>query len=228
MRVAFCLRGAVSKKNYGHSYKKREIYRPGEYIDLNVCYESIKKHIFDVNPDVQFDVFIHCWNVDLQSTLIDLYHPVAYLFEDNNPYINTCLAQYMKCWDDFGGLSQALTMKKVIELMQAYQEKQGVVYDRVILYRPDLKLWKDMRLADYHVDDDVVYTNDYPGGDFHFVMTPSNADAFKGLLESAGNGNPQRVHCWIDNYIVNYMHKRVVRDAIRMAYDQEVLRKIKN
>lgn len=221
MRIAFCLRGAVAKKAGGHCYCKRDIYKFGDYIDLDICHASIKRHIFDVNPEHQFDVFIHCWNIDLQDKLVTMYNPVAYLFEDNNKYINT-IARYMKRAEDFGGLSQALSIKKVIELMQAHNAE----YDAIILYRPDLKLWKDMRLSDYKIDDNTVYTNDFPGGDFHFILTPHSADSFKDLFDSAGKGNPQMVHRWIDKYIADYMHKTILRDNIRMAYDQEVLRKI--
>jgi len=113
----------------------------------------------------------------------------------------------------------------VIELV----EGTGARYDVVVLYRPDVLLYKDMDLATYDVDA-CVYVNAHPegNGDFHFVMSMANASAFKGLYASATDGNPCRVHYWIKNYVENYLHLPLRMDALAPGPHaaQEVMRKL--
>jgi hypothetical protein len=88
-RVALCLRGGVARQ-------KARIRRPNElddypydindnhhYIKKEACYNSIKKHIIDSNPEYDFDVFIHCWELVLEKDMVELYKPKLYKFEDN-------------------------------------------------------------------------------------------------------------------------------------------------
>lgn len=70
MRTALCLFGKVG----GIEGKDGA----GERTDYALCYAHYKKHIIDPN---NADVFMHCWDVDLQSQLRGLYEPKASIFE---------------------------------------------------------------------------------------------------------------------------------------------------
>jgi hypothetical protein len=225
-RVALCMRGAVSKeKPY---LNKNELYMSSEYIDYKQCYNSIVKHIIEPNSkNYSIDVFCHCWNEDIKNDIIELYQPVKYLFEDNRNY-NEEIEQLCRLPTDFSGISQALTIKKSIELKEQYESEHNIMYDIVILYRYDVLLWKDIVLSNYTDLDNKIYVNAHPekNGDFHFVMNQEKSTKFKNLYNSINLGNRYVVHYWIQNYIVNYMRTTLVMDDIIPGEHQEVLRKI--
>lgn len=226
-RVALCMRGAVSKnKDFTN---KNDLYMNCEYIDYKQCYNSIVRHIIKPNlENYSIDVFCHCWNEDIKKDIIELYQPVKYLFEDNCNY-NKEIEKLCKLPTDFGGLSQALTIKKSIELKEQYEIEHNITYDIVILYRYDVLLWKDMVLSNYTDLDNKIYVNAHIGknGDFHFVMNKQKSTEFKNLYNSINLGNRHVVHHWIQNYIVKYMHTTLVMDDIIPGKHQEVLRKIR-
>jgi hypothetical protein len=223
MKIAVCLRGAVAKID-GHSFFiENSLYRAGRYVNINACYNSVKKHIVDANQNCSFDFFIHCWNQDLQDPLINLYQPKKFLFEDNSIY-NSEINKKIREPQEFTGISHALSIKKSIELSESQNEK----YDLVILFRPDLILLKDMDLSVY--DPNQIYVNGHtppdPVGDFHFVMGPKIASEFKNLYDGVEKGNPCKHHFWMKNYVNNFMHRPLVDDAIIAGTHEEVLRKI--
>jgi hypothetical protein len=227
MKVALCMRGAVAKKS-GAFFKQNDLYVNSHYVDYKKCYNSIKKHIIDVNNNYQFDVFCHCWNYDLEDEIKSLYNPVKYNFEDNRKY-NDEINSLCKSSNEFGGISQSLTMKKSIELKEEYEREENIKYDIVILYRYDVLLWKDMNLNEYTNLNDIIYVNAHHdgNGDFHFVMNHDTAYDFKNLYDSLYLGNVYGMHHWIKNYVLNFMKKQLVMDNIVPGRDQEVIRKIR-
>lgn len=215
--VAFCLRGAVCK--YGTSFVGRgNLYRHGRYTNYFSAYKSITRHIFQANPSCHFDVFLQGWNLDLERRMCSLYKPKKWLFEDNNIYSDDIKSR-CRCLNDYSGISQSLAIKKSIELIDGD-------YDYVIVYRPDVLLWKDMILEKY--DSSKIYVNAHPNanGDFHFVMNQKNAMDFCGLYDSPKNGNFQKLHSWIKTYVNHFMKQKLEMDDIKPGIHQETLRKI--
>ena len=221
MRIAICMRGAISKKD--RFLKKNSLYSKGKYVDYKKCYHSIIKHI--VQPDHQYDFFLHSWNPDLEEELVQLYKPVAYSFEDNRLY-NDEISKLCVKEDDFGGISQALSTKKSIELKEQYEKEHKITYDLVLLYRYDVLLWKDIRLGDYDTEKIYVNAHDNSNGDFHFVMNNNNAKKFKYLYDSIKLGNQYQHHFWIKNYVEKYMKKKLYMDDIVPGVHQSVIRYI--
>lgn len=224
IKVALCIRGAVSRIG-GASTKRGEIYRSDKgYVNYRAVAKSVEEHILKPNDHMEIDAFVHSWNRDLAADLEYLYRPVASLFEDNEMYADEILA---RCREpkDFSGVSHALSCRRAIQLKEQYERDRGVHYDLVVLYRPDVLLWKDMQLDLYDVSQGV-FVNEHPGGngDFHFVMSSEDASLFKGLYDSPLQGNPQAMHGWIKNYVEKYMKCRVIVDGIVPGRDQEVLR----
>jgi hypothetical protein len=227
IKVALCMRGAVSKTSGAFSCKN-DLYSNAEYVDYNACYNSIKKHIIDSNAsNFSIDVFCHGWNVDLETDIVSKYKPVKYKFENNSNY-NDDILKLCKYETDFGGISQALAFKKAIELKEEYETENNLQYDIVILYRYDVLLWKDMNLNEYTNLHDTIYVNAHHdgNGDFHFVMSNHKSSVFKNLIHSINSGNNCIVHFWIKNYILNYMNTNMKTDSIAPGLHQEAIRKI--
>lgn len=223
-RVALCIRGAVSRK-CGPSPMRGDIYAPpGGYVDYESVYRSVEKHIIQANPKTRFDVFLHSWNKDLCANLECLYRPSASLFEDNETYADEILS---RCEGprDFSGVSHALSIKRAIQLKEEYERTKGISYDMVVLYRPDVLIWKDMDLSLYDVSEGI-FVNAHPnfGGHFHFVMSSEDASVFKGLYDSPLRGNQHKAHHWIKSFVDRFMERPMFMDDIVPSRDQEVAR----
>lgn len=195
---------------------ENQLYNDSPYINYTAVYESLRLHLFACNPDTQFDIFIHCWSIDLEDRLVDLYKPKKWLFEDNRLY-NSLINASINAPQNFAQGSQVLSITKSLELMQS----TGVRYDRVVIIRPDVLLWKDMVLTKY--DPDRVYVNRWQQqlGDFHFVMNYDNSIIFSRAFVSAlvtGEG-------WLKQYIVSHISPPL-EDDIVAGVDQEVVRHI--
>lgn len=226
MRVALCMRGAISKKK-GDFHYKNQLYMNSEYVDFKKCYDSIKKHIIDVNKEHHFDIFCQSWSYNLENEIKNLYNPVKYNFEDNKKYNDEISSLCTP--NNFSGVSQALAIKKTIELKEEYEKEQNIKYDIVILYRYDVLLWKNMILNEYeNIFNNDIYVNAHSdcNGDFHFVMNNNNSYEFKYLYDSIKLGNACIMHYWIKNYVLNFMKKTIIMDKIVPGKNQEVIRKI--
>ncbi len=228
-RVAFCLLGAISKDNRinaGAFVKENSLYSSEEYIDYVKCRNSIFKNIVLPNPNYQIDFFCHGWNYDLEDEINHIYNPKSILMEDNGKYADEIKKRCQQD-NDFGGISQSLSIRKSLILKEEYEEKNNFKYDVVILYRYDVLLWKHIILDTYDLNDTKIYANGRKTNDFHFIMNNSNSAILKELFDSPLKGNNQRAHHWIPNYIENFCHKKVVADTIIPGKHQEVIRKIK-
>ena len=223
-RVAIGLRGGVSRViNTSGLIQNKNIT---EYCDFISCYNCLKTHIIDANPNCIFDIFIHCWNVDLEKELCYLYNPVSYMFESNEKYIDD-IKQRCTESDQFAGISSALSMKKVIKLIDKYSKNNSIHYDHILFYRPGVLLWKDMDFNSYDKSNDI-YTNKFlqGNGDFYFIMSHSNILRFKYCYDSALFGNPQVTHFWIKNFVTTWMNCNMIEDTIEAGKHIECIRKI--
>jgi hypothetical protein len=223
-KVALCLRGAISKAS-GRLNHPGALYNNSSYVKYEYAYNSIIKHIINTNPEYDIDIFIHCWNTDLQDSLVALYKPVKYMFEDNSKYADEINAR-CKCPDDFGGISQSITIKKVIELKEQYSIDNNINYDIVILFRPDVLIWKDMIFSKYDLNYLYIDGCGNYGGDIYFLMSSEYASKFKDLYLSLDKGNTHKVHSWIRNYIMNFCKIPARMDDIIPGKDIEILRKV--
>ena len=126
------------------------------------------------------------------------------------------------------GISQSLSMQKVINIKEQYEEKHNFKYDIVILYRYDVLLWKPIILDNYRLTDNNIFVNAHLrcNGDFHFIMKNNNSFIFKELFDSVIKGNNHKVHYWIKNFILNFCKKKLIMDDIIPGRHQEVIRKI--
>ena len=59
MRIAICTMGIVGGYDGTNG--------AGEQIHPRLSYESLKRKVIDVNPDVEFDIFIHTWSYECET-----------------------------------------------------------------------------------------------------------------------------------------------------------------
>ena len=77
-KVAFCLRGAVSKNE--PFLTEKSLYKEGKYVDYIKCRNSIFKYIINKNPNFEIDFFCHGWNIDLKDDIENIYKPKKKFF----------------------------------------------------------------------------------------------------------------------------------------------------
>jgi hypothetical protein len=247
-RVALVLRGGVSRIS-GRLLNPEDVSNSNSrYVNFRACAKSIQKNIIEANPDFQFDVFIQSWNPDLQTELSKIYLPKGASFENNDEYapllhkltleslknqpktlkeiirgqIRSSSVDYKKT---FAGISQALAIKKGVELINEYGNSTD--YDHIILFRPDVVLLRAMKLAEYL--ENFVYVNNYADlmGDFHWVFHPQKIKLFSNLVESIDKGNYHQQHYWIRDYFRRHCDDGYVQDKILAGKDEEVMRQVK-
>lgn len=217
-KVAICIRGAVSKLG-GRFEREGQVYTvQGDYVNVDAVRLSLQRHIQDCNPSCSFDFYIHCWSTDLEDRLVRLYTPRKWKFEDNRLYADT-IRRGVNTPAEFALLSSVLSMGKSLELIEGD-------YDRIIMIRPDVLLWKDILLHEY--DRNVIYVNNWIDrrGDFHFVFSPQHSYIFKEMFHAALNGDTCFGEGWIKHRILRDGQFEYRSDSIRAGHDEEVLRQL--
>jgi hypothetical protein len=101
----------------------------GDYIDYELCYMAIIKHLIHPNKKLyDIDIFCHCWSYDLENEIKFLYKPKKDSFENNENYneeiLNLCSVD-----TDFSAISKSLSDKKVILLKEEYEKESNITYD---------------------------------------------------------------------------------------------------
>ena len=230
-KVAILLRGGVGKAYGKLGQSSTDLYRDSEYINFYSVEKSFKKHILENNPEYECDFFIHCWNVDLEDKLVDLYKPKKYLFEDNSLYtedIQNKLDQ-SGCTQasGFGEISVSLSIKKGCELIESYVEETGTKYDRVMIGRPDYLYWKDMNFESYIFD--TIYGSQYGqlDGESHYIMNYDNMTKFKNLYDTISTSLQPNVHVFMRSYVMNILNLRFSQDDFTTGVDHESVRKLR-
>jgi hypothetical protein len=210
-RAAICLRGAMSKIKSGHF--SADLYTDKPYVDYKPVKVGLNKHLIKNNPDYEFDFFIHCWNEDLETDLVNLYNPVSHKFESQTPYKH--IIEKNLC-ETYGKTAQRLSISKVIELYRNHDK----CYNKVIICRPDVLLYNDLDLSLYDKTiEGSVYVNSNVWEDFHFILSHNNTLKFGGVIDYKMS---------IPNYIKYLMEEELIADDIKCGYHQEVIRKIKS
>lgn len=127
----------------------------GKQLDPILSFKNYSETIF---KDYDIDFFIHSWSLDFKESLIEIYKPKNYLFEEQKDFsfakisnhsldhINT----YRKLFSDhkdvrgylqkyiFNAYSKWYSTCKSIKLMQDFSETNKVSYDLVLQLRFDL------------------------------------------------------------------------------------------
>jgi len=205
-----------------------------QFINVSIVGNAIKRHIIEANGGAHnVKVFIHSWAYPLAQRLRSIYEPALSRFEDQNGRH----AQIKKRVDEtdrvggynpWSGAGASLSMQESLGLVREYEKKCNHVFDKVVLYRPDVLLWgKDMNLSKY--DGKRVTANGHNAagiGDFHWVLSSASARRFR-PFDSIKN---KHLHFgWIRDYIVQSVTPGVspIGDDFHPCQNQEVFRQIK-
>ena len=194
---AICFFGAVSKGD-GGDYRF-SIPNPNgpksSFINFLKVADNNKKNIIEENPTM--DVFIHCWHSSLKSYMVDCYNPKSYLFESNSLYKDELKSKcFTKSIDDaevcnkihekqFNRNSFFLTISKSINLMLEYANQNNIIYDNVLVCRPDVVLKKKFKLNETTKPNTVISNyNSGHAGDFFFLMDMESSKKFAAIYKS--------------------------------------------
>jgi hypothetical protein len=231
--VAFLLRGGVSKISGNVPNNFLTFTSKDQYVNIKCVKKSIEKHIIQTNTDYNFDFFIHCWCEDLKDELLDMYKPLDFLFENNENYKEEFIRKIgseknIENINYLSQISQAFSIKKVCEILENYIRKNNKKYDKIIIYRPDLLLWKDMNLENY--DNENIYVNSHINneGDFHWVLKYDNIQFFKTIYDMISETSLPTVHHHIKRHITTYFKGNYLSDDIIPSQHQEIVRKLCN
>jgi hypothetical protein len=224
-KVAICLRGAISRKNMNLA-DINSLEKSKDYINYVSVKKSIFKHIINANPSYSFDFFIYSWDEELEKPLNELYKPVRSVYINNSLFKDSIL-QKLADVKEFSQGSQFLSIQNVLLLKEHYELENNFHYDIVIVYRPDVLLWKDMILDKYNLES-YIYVNGHPDceGDFHFVMNNKKAREFKFLFYYLNNTYTPLQHKYIKWYVYTILQENYCMDSIIPGVDQEIVRKI--
>ncbi len=118
MRVAICLFGLVGGKSGKNG--------AGDSVDAEIAYKHYKKHIFDVNDNV--DIFVHSWSVDKRSDILELYKPKKYIIEPQKYFLESAL--HSRLWSPI-----FISVAKVKTIVKLYLCKffKPIVYKKMMM-----------------------------------------------------------------------------------------------
>jgi hypothetical protein len=169
MRVALCFFGLVG----GRVTKTGN----GEGLDPAIAYEYYKKHLLDINDEV--DIFIHSWSYKERDKLLKLYKPIKSCIEEqmdfpqaaNHPeklgsfknkaklfirrvFNNKEYIQEIKRLENYSWrtYSRWYSSKKAIALKSEYEKENNFKYDTVMITRLDVGFFTDLDFSKYDMN----------------------------------------------------------------------------
>jgi hypothetical protein len=199
--------------------------------NLYTVKNSLQRHILDVNAEFGVDVFVHSWTTHMAKDFIDAYSPVKATFQtfEHDAFQAAADGKGVPALE----VSRHASMQAVLRSVADHERFRNRRYDYVVLTRPDVLLWKDMRLSSY--DPERVYNNKGNGGsaDFHFVMNSTNAEAFSAIYDYLGHPElsslTRGAHYGLNRaFVSKFMGLSMFEDEIDAGYDEEVLRKVED
>jgi len=227
MRIAICLSGYVGWQDSS--------YLPGNGIqnmsnkienDPVISFNSLKKHIVDVNENIQFDFFIHSWSVNKSKELKDLYKPLDILVEEQDPFDKGELDDYglgfkssMKYDNTFRSYSRWNSNYRVLNLWKNYELKHNIKYDCVFITRPDMLYYSDLVFKNYVLD--TLWIGDWEStknSRYMDLLIFSNSDNISGFINEYKNiniysknvvkpGVPVDSHSLFKDYVHSFANK---------------------
>jgi len=163
MKAALCISGKVGNvlgKSGYHNSDPRVLVKG---------YEHYKRHIIDKN-DV--DVFIHCWDQELEAKTVELYQPTNHIFEAQK-YFDIPEHVIGDPQRKNNHYSRWYSNMAVNNLREQHEKKNGFKYDYVMTTRFDLAFETDVIF-------DELESDGFYAGNWSAVYDWNGNDVFKG------------------------------------------------
>ena len=208
-----CLHGIVGGvKKFGE----------GGVVSYERVYDSYVRNIYGSNVDV--DVFIHSWSIELESELKQLYNPADCIFEKQLLFDDECINNRK----EFGVTSRFYSLREVNKLRDEYATNNNISYDYVITARFDTLLNKKIIFEDLDRDRFYLPSPFKPHGDNcncdfcnhesdrHFVNdlifmgSPENMNKFSGLYNYLDQYGRETGH----TVVSRHLHKAGMWDIV--------------
>jgi|TARA_B100000085_G_scaffold156615_1_gene142274 hypothetical protein len=148
MRVALCLSGIV-----GRLYTNKGNYKWEKDVDFRIGHYHYKKHIFDVNENV--DVFIHSWDTKYEDEIVNTYNPKKYKFQEQIVFNENDVRQHFIESRWFGA-------KQVNNLKSEYERENDFTYDVVMWSRFDVGFFTDLVFSELEEFDSLYIPKSNP------------------------------------------------------------------
>jgi len=203
-------------KNLRHRRRRREAVASTpqtDRINTSIPAEFYRRNL---QPQGQYDTFIHSWSPDFKADLSALYQPKASLFEREQKYepaikkvMTKILANVAVEGNDFerrnvksniggcfGQIGMALSISKALDLVFDFENKTKHRYSAIMLARPDVILLDPLDIPRnlplgrkaQNTKDVLIWNTHGNGGnaDFHYRMSRANAQIFKNIFSDFG------------------------------------------
>jgi hypothetical protein len=149
MKVAFCLFGLSGLDNLTEVSKESKEMNGCSYEIMKKSYEQYKKYIFDVNKNINIDIYFHTRNHSNIEKIKELYKPKDYLIDDvkNISYMDGLTSvphNYNKAI-----MSRHDSVKKVLNLVKEQ-------YDLIFLCRFDLYFLKPVNFTEIIINKNQI------------------------------------------------------------------------
>jgi len=244
-KVALVYRGGIARIDSRFSLSKNQRSQP--YVDFRRCIDSVEQHIKKANPEYTFDTYIHCWNRDLQDELIAVLQPANWCFPNAKRYRFGILIRVFASYvnqikkndfrhlsekmnkisfqREYAGISQALSIRLALNLIKKESENN---YEVIILLRPDVLLFRDIKIDKFNKAKITLNNSGKFRGDFRFVFPPAYLEGFRRLYNATLHGSVHKVHFWISRYLQQTYGNVLEEDYVIAGKDEEVARKIQD
>ena len=116
-------------------------------LDPQFAYNHYKKHILDVNDDV--DIYLHSWSVENKDVMNGLYKPRDSVFEPQENFGRS--GRYLHT-EIFGVESRVNSMLRCLRLVRNAEHEHQFTYDYVMISRFDVAFLSDLCFADLPAD----------------------------------------------------------------------------
>jgi hypothetical protein len=118
----------------------------GAPIDLEVCAKTINKNILSAG---ECDVFIHSWSKEHKASILSLYTPKKYLFQEQEMlgyFLNGDSLNNEDKTHAFRTVSRYTSLERAMNLKKEYEIENNFKYDWVLVLRFDLVFFSKLVL----------------------------------------------------------------------------------
>ena len=215
MKIAMCMYGIVGGQSGENG--------AGETVDIEKCYDTYKKHIFEKNDPI--DIFVHTWSVCEKERINNLYKPARMMAEPQEQFV---VEDAVLLDAEFRVKSRWVSTMRSLQQKSEHEKDGGFKYDCVMVNRFDIEFLSDLILADYDMNKmwcsmDLKYPNPGTGEREGLFLQDmwlfSNSDAMDYVGTLGGIVKNNNGHKALYQHLINKMSISDVGKYPSIDYD---------